>query len=422
MSRVVHLLAWLVVGQPLHWRKADPPQAPLPAVRFSMAPMPSRGNVVAIGHGGEMLLWDGSAWNPHSPAGGTLGWGRMAYDSARDCIVKVGWNGETSEWDGVRWTQRAIGPGASSIHFDVAYHDGIARTVWCGYRPPVFCGPCETFLWDGTAWTQHLGQAQPSGWQDMAYDRRRGSLLMYGASSKSPGGCVFREETWAFNGYQWTGAFTPGLGSRRFPCLGYDASLDAVILFGGYVGLSGLRDTWMWTGNSWQQLVVEGSPSARWDADLVYDQARLRLIAFGGDYHTWGPPNLETWLLFPRLVSATPATAPPGQNVAIAWNAPGEANRVFAMAASLGIVPGIPLPDRRVIPLNVDGLFAWSFLSQSPPFVGFFGRLDSSGRATANVLIPADGRLSGVPFFVGGVTVSGGSIARISNEERITIQ
>jgi hypothetical protein len=346
----------------------------------------------------------------------------MAYDSSRDRVVKVGRFGETAEWDGMRWSLRSEGPVPYSMYgsYSVAYHEGINRTVWLDTPG---CGGGRTFLWDGSQWVQNTSSPQPSWSPKMAYDRRAGHLVAWGGLAPLPGGgCQFDERTWLFNGQQWTSIATPGPGNRRYPCLGYDESLEAVVLFGGDRFISIDSDSWKWNGAAWERLLTTGGASPRYFADLVYDRARQRLVLFSGISQPGGPPNQETWTLLRRYVTATPSAPPPGQTVVVSWTAPGEANRFYALGASLGRVPGLPVGDGRIVPLNPDAMFLWSFLSQTPPFVGFAGRLSASGTATATVQIPLDSRLSGVRFFVAGATIAGSGLARVSNEESIRIR
>ena len=147
-------------------------------------------------------------------------------------------------------------------------------------------------------------------------------------------------------------------------------------------------------------------------------------MAFGGyrDRYALGTPNNDTWVYLERILLASSQAPVPGQAVQLSWDARRDASRQYGLACSFQREPGIPTGDGRIIPLNPDALFVWSFLSQAAPFVGFYGVLDSLGQGTARILIPNDPRLTGVRFYVAGVTISAGFIATVSNEERITIQ
>ena len=63
---------------------------------------------------------------------------------------------------------------------------------------------------------------------------------------------------------------------------------------------------------------------------------------------------------------------------------PGDAGRPYVVAFSQsGFSPGVPLPDGRTIPLNLDGLTLLTANVALPPFLtGNTGVLDGLGRAT----------------------------------------
>jgi hypothetical protein len=56
-----------------------------------------------------------------------------------------------------------------------------------------------------------------------------------------------------------------------------------VLLFGGYDGDLLLDDMWIWNGEDWREIVPDGEvPAARIDHAMVYDEARGRVVLFGG--------------------------------------------------------------------------------------------------------------------------------------------
>lgn len=73
--------------------------------------------------------------------------------------------------------------------------------------------------------------------------------------------------------------------SARFGhSMAYDAARQRVILFGGGgPGSTGVfNDTWAWDGKNWTQLFPKTSPSARLEAMMVYDSNRKRIVLHGG--------------------------------------------------------------------------------------------------------------------------------------------
>jgi hypothetical protein len=56
-----------------------------------------------------------------------------------------------------------------------------------------------------------------------------------------------------------------------------------VLLFSGHDGNQVLDDMWVWDGEAWLEIEPEGErPSPRIDPAMVYDEARARVVLFGG--------------------------------------------------------------------------------------------------------------------------------------------
>jgi hypothetical protein len=79
----------------------------------------------------------------------------------------------------------------------------------------------------------------------------------------------------------------------------YDEARARVVVFGGlvadHVGAGNSRGTWLFDGAAWQAQMPSG-PLAGGGATLVYDAARDRTVLTGGGTHTNATPREETWL------------------------------------------------------------------------------------------------------------------------------
>jgi len=116
--------------------------------------------------------------------------------------------------------------------------------------------------------------------------------------------------------------------------------------------------------------------------------------------------------------------ARPGNTYFLDLDVPTAGGLSYVMAASLGVRPGIPLPDGRTIPLNIDPILLLS-LSTPAIFQNFQSVLDPSGHATANVNIPAILALTGVRLYFAGVVIDPSSpsgIRVVSNPWGVTIR
>jgi hypothetical protein len=108
-------------------------------------------------------------------------------------------------------------------------------------------------------------------------------VLYTGIVSAAPG------ETWEWDGLAWTLA-TPAVSPppRDLPGLVADDARQRVVLFGGFNGLL-LADTWTWDGSNWTQHTTAPTPPARQDPGMAYDTQRQRVVMFGGigGQETW---------------------------------------------------------------------------------------------------------------------------------------
>ena len=74
------------------------------------------------------------------------------------------------------------------------------------------------------------------------------------------------------------------LGTRTSHVMTYDPTSQRVLLFGGLAGRltdEMPRSLWAWTGEAWTCIAGDGPPG-RADAFLAYDNARQRMVLFGG--------------------------------------------------------------------------------------------------------------------------------------------
>ena len=80
-------------------------------------------------------------------------------------------------------------------------------------------------------------------------------------------------------------------------------------------------------------------------------------------------------------------------------------NAQYALALSFGTMPGIPLGDGRVIPLNPDAIFFLS-LSGALGLQNNIGTLDSQGRGTAIWNVPNVPEARGLTLYAAFVTIN----------------
>jgi len=134
------------------------------------------------GVGNDTWLWDGVNWTQvaASVSPGPRTGHEMTFDAARSETILFGgmaiggapsWPSDTWSWDGSAWHLKTGGaiPPAGRIGHVLAYHAGLGAVVMIGGTGGKdvtadnwnYDFRRETWLWDGTQWTQQFPDNQP---------------------------------------------------------------------------------------------------------------------------------------------------------------------------------------------------------------------------------------------------------------------
>jgi len=179
----------------------------------------------------------------------------------------------------------------------------------------------ETWLWNGAQWTQAQPVNSPSGRMGsaMAYDHSRDRTVLFGGASLIPYG--HQDDTWEYDGATWTKINTPTTPPERSEAgMAYDPDREVIVMFGGCNGDAcayDLGDTWEYDGTDWTPVVTVDAPFARNGATMFFDSVRRTVVLFAGaGYGKW-PNDMweydgENWASF------APDPVPPGRCVAAA--------------------------------------------------------------------------------------------------------
>jgi hypothetical protein len=246
-------------------------------------------------------------WNQQSPATSPGGrWqASMAYDAAQGQVVLFGGysNGELGDtwlWNGTTWTQQspATNPPArsqSAMVYDAAQSQVVLFGGYLSNTAPFRSS--DTWVWNGTTWTQQSPATSPSARADhaMAYDAAQSNVVLFGGFTDNG---TTLGDTWVWNGTTWTQQSpAPSPAARFFHAMAYDPVHNQVVLFGGQPSISGgaLNDTWVWDGTNWTQMSPANSPPARYGHTLVYDAQRGQMVLFGGENANNAYLN-DTWV------------------------------------------------------------------------------------------------------------------------------
>ena len=149
----------------------------------------------------------------------------------------------------------------------------------------------ETWLWNGTNWTQ-LHPANSPGLLSghaMAYDEARGQIVLFGGISGDTS--VQNNQTWVWDGTNWKQMQPAVSPPATFGhAMAYDAVSQKVVLFGGFGPYGENNDTWTWDGANWTQFASPVRPLARSGHAMAFDAQRGEILLFGG-IHSEGVPT-----------------------------------------------------------------------------------------------------------------------------------
>lgn len=181
----------------------------------------------------------------------------------------------------------------------------------------------DTWAWDGTQWSL-LSTAGPSprAWFGFAYDAKTAYGILHGGrdSTGTPLG-----DTWHWHNTTWTRLSTQGPVARDHHGMAYDPLRNRTLLFGGYdrTSRSSWNDTWAWDGETWMRLSTTHTPEPRDAHALVFAPHLDALILFGGmNVHEgkttiWG----DTWRWDGRTWHKQRSTAAGRSHFAMAYDA-----------------------------------------------------------------------------------------------------
>lgn len=222
----------------------------------------------------------------------------FAFDAARGQSVlfggaqaSFGAHADTWSFDGLAWTQLSPatsppGRGGAQMAFDSLRQ---VCVLFGGTSASPVGGQSfqDTWEWNGVDWTQRTTPtaAPRAGRHAMAFDPLRGRTVVFGGvpSSLLVGAS---NQTWEYDGVDWTRR-TPATnpGTLDGPAMCFCETLAKCVLFGGVSPVTGAMSssTWAWDGTNWATLPVVGSsPSPRYHASMAWDSSRGVCVMHGG--------------------------------------------------------------------------------------------------------------------------------------------
>ena len=157
----------------------------------------------------------------------------------------------------------------------------------------------DTWEYDGVSWRDvSSNDVRPPerGYHRLTYDANRSVVVLFGGAYTDTATETRLEDTWEFDGNQWTRIYTDDPEGDSDPIrrsafgLAYDLNRGVVVLNGGEAldatgAIVVLSDSWEYDGSSWRRTdLFDGATTqtARREHRLFYDEARHEIVLFGG--------------------------------------------------------------------------------------------------------------------------------------------
>ena len=133
----------------------------------------------------------------------------------------------------------------------------------------------------------------------LVYDATGRRVLLFGGYTVAGREARLVSDLWAWDGAAWTRVDDGSAGPppRDDASVAWDDARGRLVVFGGRRrsagGMQLLSDTWEWDGARWRQADSTG-PDARVHATMAYDPSRRMTVLFGGSPMD-GPAKTDTW-------------------------------------------------------------------------------------------------------------------------------
>jgi hypothetical protein len=375
--------------------------------------------------------WDGTDWTLHQqlkpPA--LREESALGYDVATKQLVMFGGyiggtcpgdtvyglTNETWTWNGSIWAQQhpATAPSARYESCD-AYDDQSGQFIGYGGAGNVNNEPvnlADTWSWTGTNWVQLTPASTPSGGAcSMTYDPLRKVVVMLVMGPRSGDGTAVPNQTWTWNGTDWTrAADVPSTGG--WSPIAFDAATGTDISYSGQGTCTTLGpmesqcvqvdQTWAFDGTTWTQAPAANNPEPGDGFAAAYDDATHQYVIIGGVINYTEGVNAATLLY-----------AAPGSSNVAPTRVAGASRQATAVAVSAstfsqaGSASAVVLARADVF---ADALAGGPFAAtkHAPLLLTSSGALDAVTKAEIQRVLPAGGTV----YLLGGTSALSDAVA-----------
>lgn len=150
----------------------------------------------------------------------------------------------------------------------------------------VTCIGSGVFEWDGTEWKrfENLSKTPVTRkYAALVYDANLKKTVLFGGYNEN-----YRNDTWLWNGSQWTEIKGDRPEHRGLMAMWYDPLKQRTILYGGlgraniYQKITRYSDMWAFDGTDWTRLNVAQTPGERFGPQIAIEPSTGKLLLLGG--------------------------------------------------------------------------------------------------------------------------------------------
>jgi hypothetical protein len=209
------------------------------------------------------------------PLNGTV-WLYGGIDQTNSIYTGDFWGYRSGQWFQVN---AEGGPGAACASPLSAYDSDRSRLV-------VACAGSVVHEWDGSEWKSFSSLNRVPDQRRfgaLVYDRNLKKIVMFGGY-----GANYRDDTWLWDGAQWTEVKGKKPPHRALMSMWYDPLQQKTILYSG-LGRPSINskvvrysDMWSFNGTDWTKMDVSTTPGERFGAQIAIHPVSGKLLLFGG--------------------------------------------------------------------------------------------------------------------------------------------
>src|SRR6266550_3682287 len=231
----------------------------------------------------DTWIWDGKTWSGRTPVESppATGGPALVYDAKLGRVVALvavpNDVTQTWTWDGSTWAR--LHPSIELPSHEGSFAEA-APAAYDATRGSIvvfgrsLCAQCaDTWTFDGNTWARHIaGPGTPPGRNaaTLAYDPSSGKVLLFGGASSGSDGTGGLADSWMWDGSAWTQANPAARPHGRvYARTASDTSTGQVILYGG-AGFGAFPlsyfDVWTWAHGAWtrvQPTTIAAPPDER---------------------------------------------------------------------------------------------------------------------------------------------------------------